>query len=83
VADRLALVRFASPYQLPLLVAQMWSRRLAPRAVIAAHDAYLPGRVAVSIRGGEGDLRELLRGALPGAVDVSSPTATPAPPAAR
>jgi single-stranded-DNA-specific exonuclease len=67
VGERLALVRFASPYQLHPLAAQMWSRRLAPRPVLAANDAYLPGRVAFSIRGGDGDLRSLLRGALPDA----------------
>ena len=67
VGGRLALVRFASPYQLHPLAAQMWSRRLAPRPVIAANDAYVPERVAFSIRGGEGDLRDLLRSALPDA----------------
>ena len=67
VRDRVALVRFASPYQLHPLAAQMWSRRLAPRPVLAANDAYLPGRVAFSIRGGDGDLRLLLREALPDA----------------
>jgi single-stranded-DNA-specific exonuclease len=66
VGDRIAVVRFASPYQLHPLAAQMWSRRLAPRPVLAANDAYLEGRVAFSIRGGEGDLRALLREALPG-----------------
>jgi single-stranded-DNA-specific exonuclease len=33
--------------------------------VIAANDGYLPGRVNFSIRGGSGDLRRLLRKALP------------------
>src|SRR5918995_2515367 len=66
VGDRAALVRFSSPYQLHPLAAQMWARRLAPRPVIAANDDYLPGRVNFSVRGGEGDLRALLRAALPG-----------------
>jgi single-stranded-DNA-specific exonuclease len=61
-----ALVRFTSPFQLHPLAAQMWSRRLAPRPVIAANDGYLPGRVNFSVRGGEGDLRGLLQRALPG-----------------
>jgi single-stranded-DNA-specific exonuclease len=65
VGRRAALVRFASPFQLHPLAAQMWSRRLAPRPVIPADDGYLPGRVNFSIRGGEGDLRVLLRRALP------------------
>ena len=33
--------------------------------MIAANDGYLPGRVNFSIRGGTGDLRRLLRDALP------------------
>jgi single-stranded-DNA-specific exonuclease len=33
--------------------------------VIAANEGYLPGRVNFSIRGGAGDLRRLLRDALP------------------
>jgi single-stranded-DNA-specific exonuclease len=65
VGRRVALVRFSSPFQLHPLAAQMWSRRLAPRSVIAANDGYLPGRVNFSIRGGEGDLRMLLQRALP------------------
>jgi len=47
------------------LVAQSWQSRLAPRAVIAANDGYLPGRVNFAVRGGRGDLRRLLREALP------------------
>jgi single-stranded-DNA-specific exonuclease len=66
VGDRAALVRFSSPYQLHPLAAQMWARRLAPRPVIAANDDYLPGRVNFSVRGGDGDLRELLHALLPG-----------------
>jgi single-stranded-DNA-specific exonuclease len=60
-----ALVRFASRYQVHPLVATAWSRRLAPRVVVAANDAYLPGRVNFAVRGGEGDLRALLRRAMP------------------
>jgi single-stranded-DNA-specific exonuclease len=60
-----ALIRFASAYQVHPLVATAWSRRLAPRVVVAANDGYLPGRVNFAVRGGHGDLRGLLRGALP------------------
>ena len=68
VGDRVALIRFRSPYQVHPLVATTWSRRLAPRAVIAANDDYLPGRVNFAVRGGGGsDLRALLRTALPDA----------------
>jgi single-stranded-DNA-specific exonuclease len=66
VGDAAALVRFSSPFQLHPLAARMWARRLAPRPVIAANDDYIPGRVNFSVRGGDGDLRELLRTALPG-----------------
>jgi single-stranded-DNA-specific exonuclease len=67
VADETALIRFASPYQIHPLIAAAWRRRLAPRAVIAANDGYLPGRVNFAVRGGRGDLRQLLRSALPDA----------------
>ncbi|MBE2315955.1 hypothetical protein DVA67_008215 [Solirubrobacter sp. CPCC 204708] len=65
VGERVAVVRFSSSYQLHGLTAQMWAKRLAPRPVLAANDGYVDGRVHFSIRGGEGDLRELLRTALP------------------
>jgi single-stranded-DNA-specific exonuclease len=65
VSERVAVLRFSSPYQVHPLVATAWSRRLAPRVVLAANDGYLPGRVNFAVRGGEGDLRELLRAALP------------------
>jgi single-stranded-DNA-specific exonuclease len=66
VGERAALLRFTSPYQVHPLVATTWSRRLAPRVVIAANDGYLPGRVNFAVRGGDGaDLRALLREALP------------------
>ena len=62
-----ALVRFSSPYEVHPLVAAQWSRRLAPRVVVAANDGYLPHRVSFAVRGGSGDLRAVLRGALPDA----------------
>lgn len=65
VGDRVAVIRFDSPFQLHPLSAQMWAKRLAPRPVLAANDGYLPDRVAFSIRGTDGDLRALLREALP------------------
>ena len=67
VGDSAALLRFNSPFQVHPLVATAWSRRLAPRVVLAANDGYLPGRVNFSVRGGAGDLRRLLREALPDA----------------
>ena len=65
VGDRVALVRFRSPCQVHPLVATAWQRRLAPRVVLAANDDYSPGRVNFAVRGGTGDLRELLQQALP------------------
>lgn len=65
VRDGVALLRFASPYQVHPVVATAWSRRLAPRVVVAANDGYLSGRVNFAVRGGSGDLRRLLRDALP------------------
>lgn len=65
VGPTAAVVRFSSSYQLHPLAAQMWSRRLAPRAVLAANDGYLEGRVNFAVRGGVGDLRVLLHHALP------------------
>jgi single-stranded-DNA-specific exonuclease len=67
VTERLGLLRFSSPYQLHPLVATTWARRLAPRVVVAANDGYLPNRVNFAVRGGHGDLRGLLRAALPDA----------------
>jgi single-stranded-DNA-specific exonuclease len=60
-----ALVRFRSPCQVHPLVATAWQRRLAPRVVLAANDDYIPGRVNFAVRGGTGDLRQLLQEALP------------------
>jgi single-stranded DNA-specific DHH superfamily exonuclease len=65
VGRAIAVIRFTSPAQVHPLVATQWQKRLAPRPVIAANDGYLPGRVNFSVRGGEGDLRSLLRDALP------------------
>lgn len=65
VGDRVAVIRFRSPAQVHPLVATTWARRLAPRVVLAANDDYLPGRVNFAVRGGSGDLRRLLRDALP------------------
>ena len=66
VRGEVALIRFSAPYQIHPLVAQAWSRRLAPRVVLAANDDYLPGLVSFAARGETGDLRRLLREALPG-----------------
>ena len=66
VGDRVAVLRFSSPAQIHPLVATTWARRLAPRMVLAANDDYLPGMVNFAVRGGEGDLRRVLREALPG-----------------
>ncbi|MDP9400233.1 MAG: hypothetical protein M3P39_04630 [Actinomycetota bacterium] len=66
LGEGVALIRFASPCQVHPLVATTWARRLAPRAVMAANDDYLPGRVNFALRGGEGSLLTLLRDALPG-----------------
>jgi len=73
VGERVALLRFASPAQVHPLVATTWARRLAPRVVLAANDGYLaPGVVNFAVRGGDADLRALLRAALP---DPSDPAA--------
>lgn len=66
VGDRVAVLRFSSRAQIHPLVATTWARRLAPRMVLAANDHYLPGMVNFAVRGGEGDLRRVLREALPG-----------------
>lgn len=65
VGERVAVIRFGLPFQVHPLVAQTWARRLAPRPVLAANDGWIDGRVNFSIRGGDGDLRALLRAALP------------------
>ena len=60
-----ALIRFRSPYQVHPVVAAAWQRRLSPKVVLAANDGYVPERVNFSVRGGNGNLLELLREALP------------------
>ena len=66
VGDEVAVLRFRSPAQVHPLVATTWARRLAPRMVMAANDGYLgPGTVNFAVRGGAGDLRRVLREALP------------------
>jgi len=69
VGADVAVLRFSSPYQVHPLVAATWARRLGPRMVLAANDAYLPGVVNFSVRGGTSgdDLRARLRAALPDA----------------
>jgi hypothetical protein len=67
VGHLLVVIRFDEPFQVHPLVATTWSRRLAPRVVLAANDGWLPGRVNFAVRGGPAgsDLRALLRAALP------------------
>ena len=65
VGRNVAVVRLSTPYQVHPLVAAAWRRRLAPRPVLVANDAYLPGRVNFAVRGGDCDLRAWLRAALP------------------
>jgi len=66
LGDSVAVLRFSSPAQVHPLVATTWSRRLAPRMVLAANDGYLgEGTVNFAVRGGVGDLRRVLREALP------------------
>lgn len=69
VGEQTALIRFRSPAQIHPLVATTWSRRLAPRVVLAANDDYLaPGVVNFAVRSAaDRDLRALLREALPDA----------------
>ncbi|HEX8325801.1 MAG TPA: hypothetical protein VF595_17995 [Tepidisphaeraceae bacterium] len=69
VANHVALIRFRSDCQVHPLVAQAWMTRLAPKAVIAANDDYVPGFTNFAARGGGPgtDLRNLLKTALPDA----------------
>jgi single-stranded-DNA-specific exonuclease len=80
VRDDVALLRFDEPCQVHPVVAQAWSRRLAPRMVIAANGAWIPGRVNFAVRGGGGaDLRTVLREAAPelaGRIGFGHPAAT-------
>jgi hypothetical protein len=65
VQNGVAVIEFSSPYQIHPLVAQTWARRLAGNVVIAANADYVPGKVNFAVRGTAGDLRALLRSALP------------------
>jgi len=57
-----ALIRASSPCQIHPLVAQIWRTRLPKFIVIAANDAYLPGRVNFSARAARGiNVLEFLR----------------------
>jgi single-stranded-DNA-specific exonuclease len=47
-----ALVRVSTPCQVHPLMAQIWRTRLPKYIVIAANDAYLPGRINFSARAG-------------------------------
>lgn len=69
VGDQAALIRFSSRAQVHGLVATTWTRRLAPRVVIAANEGYVDGRVHFSARGGPDGvpIPQLLRRALPDA----------------
>ena len=61
----IALISLRSPYQVHPVVATLWERRLHPNVVIAANHDYIEGMINFAVRGGEGDLRTLLRTALP------------------
>lgn len=50
-AGNIALIRISSACQIHPLIAQIWRTRLPKFIVIAANDAYLPGRVNFSARG--------------------------------
>lgn len=57
-----ALIRVHSPCQIHPLVAQIWRTRLPKFIVLAANDAYLPGRVNFSARAAKGvNVLEFLR----------------------
>ena len=61
-AGQVALIRVHSPCQIHPLIAQVWRTRLPKFIVIAANDAYLPGRVNFSARAGGGvNVLEFLR----------------------
>jgi len=58
-----ALIRFDEPARVHGLVAAAWSRRLAPRVVVAANDGWRDGRISFAVRSAEDiDLRAWLRG---------------------
>jgi single-stranded-DNA-specific exonuclease len=61
VGSDAALLRFAEPACVHPIVATAWARRLAPRVVIAANDAWRDGRVSFAVRSADGrDLRAWL-----------------------
>jgi single-stranded-DNA-specific exonuclease len=49
-ADRVALIRVHSPYQVHPILAQIWRGRLPNHIVMVANEGYLPGRVSFSLR---------------------------------
>lgn len=53
-AGNVALIRVHSPCQIHPLIAQIWRTRLPKFIVIAANDAYMPGRVNFSARSASG-----------------------------
>jgi single-stranded-DNA-specific exonuclease len=53
-AGQVALIRVHSACQIHPLIAQIWRTRLQKFIVIAANDAYMPGRVNFSVRGAPG-----------------------------
>jgi single-stranded-DNA-specific exonuclease len=53
-SGNVALIQIHSPCQIHPLIAQIWRTRLPKYIVIAANDAYLPGRVNFSARGAPG-----------------------------
>lgn len=58
-----ALIRMSTPCQVHPLIAQIWRSRLPKYIVIAANDAYMPGRVNFSARAtSQYNVREFLRG---------------------
>lgn len=62
LAGNVALIRFSSGSQVHPLIATRWAPRLAPKIVIAANDAYLPGRVNFALRSASStDLLAFLR----------------------
>ncbi len=61
-SGQVALIRASSPCQIHPLVAQIWRTRLPKFIVLAANDAYLPGRVNFSARAARGvNVLEFLR----------------------